>query len=85
MVFDVFVKQLRVFFVLDFNKRESEDSLIDLNFLGIDNVLELWGDAAKKEASFEPEAYGHKYAIDLQRLKKSRCRCRLYLDPDVFW
>ena len=48
-----------------FNKRETEDALIDLNFLGIDNVLVLRGDAAKNEASFEPESNGNKYAIDL--------------------
>jgi methylenetetrahydrofolate reductase (NADPH) len=48
-----------------FNKRETEDALIDLNFLGIDNVLVLRGDAAKNEASFEPETNGNKYAIDL--------------------
>jgi len=48
-----------------FNKRETEDALIDLNFLGIDNVLVLRGDAAKNEASFEPEINGNKYAIDL--------------------
>jgi len=48
-----------------FNKRETEDALIDLNFLGIDNVLVLRGDAAKNEASFEPEVNGNKYAIDL--------------------
>jgi methylenetetrahydrofolate reductase (NADPH) len=48
-----------------FNKRETEDALIDLNFLGIDNVLVLRGDAAKNEAAFEPEVNGNKYAIDL--------------------
>jgi methylenetetrahydrofolate reductase (NADPH) len=39
--------------------------LIDLNFLGIDNVLVLRGDATKNEASFEPEPDGNKFAIDL--------------------
>jgi len=48
-----------------FTKRETEDALIDLNFLGIDNVLVLRGDATKNEASFEPEPNGNKYAIDL--------------------
>jgi methylenetetrahydrofolate reductase (NADPH) len=48
-----------------FNKRETEDALIDLNFLDVDNVLVLRGDAAKNESSFEPEAGGHSYAIDL--------------------
>ncbi|HEX8461854.1 MAG TPA: methylenetetrahydrofolate reductase [Segetibacter sp.] len=48
-----------------FNKRETEDALIDLNFLDVDNVLVLRGDAAKNESSFEPEVGGHSYAIDL--------------------
>jgi methylenetetrahydrofolate reductase (NADPH) len=50
-----------------FNKRETEDALIDLNFLGVDNVLVLRGDAAKNETSFEPETNGNAYAIDLLR------------------
>lgn len=48
-----------------FSKRDTEDALIDLNFLGIDNVLVLRGDAAKNEAGFEPEPNGHGYAVDL--------------------
>lgn len=48
-----------------FTVRETEDALIDLYFLGIDNVLLLRGDAAKNETFFEPEPEGHKYAIDL--------------------
>ena len=48
-----------------FTKRDTEDALIDLNFLGIDNVLVLRGDAAKNEASFEAEINGHAYAVDL--------------------
>lgn len=48
-----------------FTKQETEDALIDLNFLGIDNVLVLRGDAPKNETYFEPEPGGHKYAIDL--------------------
>ena len=48
-----------------FTKRETEDALIDLNFIGVDNVLVLRGDAAKNETFFEPEPDGHRFAIDL--------------------
>lgn len=48
-----------------FNINETEDALINLRYLGIDNVLVLRGDAAKNEAGFEPEPGGHKYASDL--------------------
>ena len=50
-----------------FDKEITENALIDLNFLGIDNVLVLRGDAGKNEASFEPEPTGHSFAIDLLR------------------
>ena len=50
-----------------FNKRETEDALIDLNFIGVDNVLVLRGDAAKNETLFEPEPGGNRYALDLLR------------------
>jgi methylenetetrahydrofolate reductase (NADPH) len=48
-----------------FSKQDTEDALLTLSYLGIDNVLVLRGDAAKNESSFEPEPNGHKYAIDL--------------------
>jgi methylenetetrahydrofolate reductase (NADPH) len=48
-----------------FSVQDTEDALLTLSYLGIDNVLVLRGDAAKNEASFEPEPGGHKYAIDL--------------------
>jgi len=65
-----------------FSKRETEDALIDLNFLGIDNVLVLRGDAAKNEASFEPEPDGNRYAIDL--LKQVACLNNgIYIDEDI--
>src|SRR5437868_8676245 len=38
-----------------FTKRETQAALIDLNFLGIDNVLVLRGDAPKNEMAFKPE------------------------------
>jgi methylenetetrahydrofolate reductase (NADPH) len=48
-----------------FGVNETEDALINLHYLGIDNVLVLRGDAARNETSFEPEPGGHRYAIDL--------------------
>lgn len=48
-----------------FSVNETEDALINLRYLGIDNVLVLRGDAAKNETAFEPEPGGHKYASDL--------------------
>ena len=48
-----------------FNKEETENALIDLDFLGIDNVLVLRGDAIKSEGRFVPEENGHHYASDL--------------------
>ncbi len=48
-----------------FTKEETENALIDLNFLGIDNVLLLRGDPIKTEPAFIPEKDGHNYAVDL--------------------
>ncbi len=48
-----------------FTKEETENALIDLQFLGIDNVLALRGDSIKTESAFVPEPGGHNYAIDL--------------------
>lgn len=48
-----------------FTKEETEYALIDLNFLGIDNVLALRGDCIKGQKTFEPTQGGHKYADEL--------------------
>ena len=48
-----------------FTKEETENVLIDLNFLDINNVLALRGDARKFDGKFIPEKYGHHYALDL--------------------
>lgn len=50
-----------------FTKEETENALIDLNFLNINNVLTLRGDARKFEGKFIAEPGGHKYALDLVR------------------
>jgi len=65
-----------------FNKRETEDALIDLDFLGIDNVLVLRGDAAKNEASFEPEVGGHKLGIELLQ-QVINMNNGIYIDEDI--
>jgi len=48
-----------------FTKEETENALIDLNFLNINNVLALRGDARRFEDKFVPEKEGHHYALDL--------------------
>ncbi len=65
-----------------FGKRETEDALIDLHFLGIDNVLVLRGDAARNEASFNPEPGGNLYAIDLLK-QVVGLNHGLYLEEDI--
>lgn len=65
-----------------FSINETEDALINLNYLGIDNVLVLRGDAAKNEAAFEPEPGGHKYAIDLLK-QVVNLNDGIYLEEDL--
>lgn len=48
-----------------FTKEETEYALIDLNFLGIDNVLALRGDCIKGQKTFDPTPGGHHFANDL--------------------
>ena len=65
-----------------FNKNETEDALIDLAFLGVDNVLVLRGDAAKNETVLEPEPNGHKYAIELLQ-QVTNLNNGVYLEDDI--
>ena len=65
-----------------FSVNDTEDALINLNYLGIDNVLVLRGDAAKNETNFEPEPGGHNYAIDLLK-QVQNLNAGLYLEEDL--
>ncbi|MGF1532374.1 MAG: methylenetetrahydrofolate reductase [NAD(P)H] [Bernardetiaceae bacterium] len=48
-----------------FDRSETEDALIDLHFLGVENVLALRGDSIKNNGAFTPEENGHSFASDL--------------------
>ena len=48
-----------------FNQEETENALIDLDFLGVENVLVLRGDPIKNETYFTTEEGGHSYASEL--------------------
>jgi len=65
-----------------FDMNETEDALINLNYLGIDNVLILRGDATKSESTFEPEPGGHRYASDLLR-QVINLNHGVYLEKDL--
>ncbi|MBP6065971.1 methylenetetrahydrofolate reductase [NAD(P)H] [Bacteroides sp.] len=49
-----------------FSREDAEYVLLDLQFLGITELLVLRGDKAKHEASFTPENGGYHHAIELQ-------------------
>lgn len=49
-----------------FSRIETEYALIDLNFLGINNILLLRGDKAKHENRFIPNDNGYSHATELQ-------------------
>lgn len=49
-----------------FSRIETEYALIDLNFLGITNLLILRGDKAKHENRFIPNDNGYSHATELQ-------------------
>lgn len=65
-----------------FTIEETENALIDLHFLGIDNVLLLRGDARKFEDKFEPEIGGHAFALDLVKQVKDM-NAGHYLDSSI--
>ena len=50
-----------------FTREETEDALIDLHYLGMNNLLALRGDPPRGEKRFIPEEDGHEHAVDLVR------------------
>ena len=50
-----------------FTREETEYVLLDLQFLGITDLLVLRGDKARHEVIFSPESGGNAHAIDLEQ------------------
>ncbi|MAO07593.1 MAG: methylenetetrahydrofolate reductase [NAD(P)H] [Alteromonas sp.] len=65
-----------------FTQEDTENFLIDLGFLGIDNVMALRGDAVKSETYFKPEKEGHHYASQLVS-QIANLNHGVYLDEEV--
>ncbi len=65
-----------------FTKEDTENLLIDLDFLGIDNVVALRGDALKNETYFKAEKEGNAYASELVT-QINNLNQGIYLDEDL--
>lgn len=65
-----------------FTKEETEYLLVDCQYLGIENVMALRGDARKEEQYFTPTNGGHVYATDLVK-QINNLNCGNYLHDTV--
>lgn len=65
-----------------FSKEDTENALIELSFLGIDNILALRGDNRKGDSHFEPEINGSKNALDLIH-QIQNMNAGIYLDEEI--
>ena len=65
-----------------FNQEETENALIDLDFLGVDNVLLLRGDPIKSEIYFTPNEGGYSYASELLQ-QVNQMNKGIYLDDEL--
>ena len=65
-----------------FTREDTENFLIDMDFLDIDNVVALRGDAVKTETYFKPEKEGNHYASELVT-QISNLNNGIYIDADL--
>ena len=65
-----------------FTREDTENVLIDLNFLGIENIVALRGDQARGESYFTPKPEGNAFSIDLVRQINDLNQGR-YLDEEL--
>ncbi len=65
-----------------FSREDTENVLIDLNFIGVENIVALRGDQAKHESYFTPHPEGNAFAIDLVKQIKALNDGR-YLDEEL--
>ncbi|HRY33947.1 MAG TPA: methylenetetrahydrofolate reductase [Bacteroidales bacterium] len=65
-----------------FSREETENGLIDLNFLDIHNLLVIRGDNLKSDKYFIPDPNGHAFAIDLVKQIMDMNRGN-YLDEEL--
>lgn len=65
-----------------FTREETENALIDLHFLGIENVLVLRGDNIKSEPNFVPEPDGNQNSLELLQQVKNMNN-GIYLDDEL--
>ena len=65
-----------------FTKEDTENFLIDLDFLGIQNVVALRGDAVKTETYFRAEKEGNQYASELVT-QVANLNSGIYLDAEL--
>jgi len=65
-----------------FTREETENVLIDMNFLGINDVLALRGDPPKGSRTFIPEKDGHRYTNELVEQISNMNRGK-YLDESM--
>ncbi len=65
-----------------FTKEDTENALIDLNFLNIKNVLAIRGDARRFDSQFVPTPGGHSFAVDLVK-QIAKMNKGVYLDSNI--